>query len=40
MRKAGFLYRDISINDLIINEDDGNPFWPLFLIYLNLVIKV
>ncbi len=25
LRKAGFLHRDISINNLMINEDDGNP---------------
>ncbi|PMD53352.1 uncharacterized protein K444DRAFT_646753 [Hyaloscypha bicolor E] len=39
LRKAGFLYRDISINNLIINEDKENPSWPSFLIDLDLGIK-
>jgi hypothetical protein len=39
LRKTGFLHRDISINNLMINEDDNNPSWPLFLINLNLGIK-
>ena len=39
LRKAGFLHRDISINNLMINEDDGNPSWPSFLIDLDLAIK-
>ncbi|RYO78216.1 hypothetical protein DL766_009340 [Monosporascus sp. MC13-8B] len=38
LRRAGFLHRDISINNLMINEDD-NPFWPWFLIDLDLAIK-
>ncbi|KAK7219394.1 hypothetical protein V2G26_007397 [Clonostachys chloroleuca] len=33
---AGFLHRDISINNLMINEDDENPSWPSFLIDLDL----
>ncbi|KAL7755607.1 hypothetical protein ACKLNR_014134 [Fusarium oxysporum f. sp. zingiberi] len=37
--KAGFLHRDISINNLMINEDDDNPSWPSFLIDLDLAIK-
>ncbi|KAK5651131.1 hypothetical protein OQA88_13248 [Cercophora sp. LCS_1] len=37
--KAGFLYRDISINNLMINEDKKNPSWPSFLIDLDLTIK-
>ncbi|KAI0113978.1 hypothetical protein GGR51DRAFT_505057 [Nemania sp. FL0031] len=37
--KAGFLHRDISINNLIINEDYENPSWPSFLIDLDLAIK-
>lgn len=37
---AGFLHRDISINNLIINEDSNNPSWPSFLIDLDLAIKV
>lgn len=37
--KAGFLHRDISVNNLMINEDDNNPSWPAFLIDLDLAIK-
>lgn len=37
--KAGMLQRDISINNLIINEDDDNPSWRSFLIDLDLAIK-
>ncbi|RSL83055.1 hypothetical protein CEP52_016815 [Fusarium oligoseptatum] len=37
--KAGFLHRDISVNNLMINEDAGNPSWPSFLIDLDLAIK-
>ncbi|KAI0827237.1 hypothetical protein F5Y06DRAFT_236644 [Hypoxylon sp. FL0890] len=40
LRKAGILHRDISINNLMINEDDSNPSWPGFLIDLDLAIKV
>jgi serine/threonine protein kinase len=39
LRKAGFLHRDISINNLMVNEDDNNPSWPSFLIDLDLAIK-
>ncbi|KAK3943782.1 hypothetical protein QBC46DRAFT_376216 [Diplogelasinospora grovesii] len=38
--KAGFLHRDVSINNLMINEDNSNPSWPSFLIDLDLAIKV
>ncbi|KAF3768220.1 hypothetical protein M406DRAFT_109223 [Cryphonectria parasitica EP155] len=38
-RKASFLHRDISINNLMINEDDNNPSWPSFLIDLDLAIR-
>ncbi len=38
LRKAGLLHRDISINNLMINEDDSNPSWPSFLIDLDLAI--
>ncbi|PGG98195.1 hypothetical protein AJ80_09573 [Polytolypa hystricis UAMH7299] len=38
--KAGFLQRDISVDNLMINEDDENPSWPSFLIDLDLAIKV
>ncbi|KAK8016085.1 hypothetical protein PG993_014274 [Apiospora rasikravindrae] len=37
--KAGFLHRDISINNLMINEADDNPSWPAFLIDLDLAVK-
>ncbi|KAF5962908.1 hypothetical protein FBULB1_13735 [Fusarium bulbicola] len=37
--KAGFLHRDISVNNLMINEDVDNPSWPSFLIDLDLTIK-
>ncbi|KAG8664734.1 uncharacterized protein FPOAC1_013514 [Fusarium poae] len=39
LHKAGLLHRDISINNLMINEDDDNPSWPSFLIDLDLAIK-
>ncbi|KAK3384287.1 hypothetical protein B0T24DRAFT_516412, partial [Lasiosphaeria ovina] len=38
-RKAGLLHRDISINNLMINEDDDNLSWPSFLIDLDLAVK-
>lgn len=37
--KAGMLQRDVSINNLIINEDDLNQSWRSFLIDLDLAIK-
>ncbi|KAH7636131.1 hypothetical protein B0T09DRAFT_33389 [Sordaria sp. MPI-SDFR-AT-0083] len=37
--KAGLLHRDISINNLMINEDDNNPSWPSFLIDLDLAVR-
>ncbi|KUI73383.1 hypothetical protein VM1G_08934 [Cytospora mali] len=39
--KAGFLHRDISINNLMINEDNDsdNPSWSAFLIDLDLAIR-
>ena len=36
---AGFLHRDISINNLMINEDEENPSWAAFLIDLDLAIR-
>ncbi|RYO80050.1 hypothetical protein DL764_009944 [Monosporascus ibericus] len=39
LHRAGFLHRDISINNLMINEDKSNPSWPSFLIDLDLAIK-
>ncbi|KAK0715333.1 hypothetical protein B0H67DRAFT_634722 [Lasiosphaeris hirsuta] len=38
-RKAGLLHRDISINNLMINEDDDNLSWPSFLIDLDLAVR-
>ncbi|KAL7917588.1 serine/threonine-protein kinase Sgk2 [Trichoderma austrokoningii] len=38
--KAGILHRDISINNLMINEDDKNPSFPSFLIDLDLAIRL
>lgn len=37
--QAGLLHRDISINNLMINEDENNPSWPAFLIDLDLAVK-
>ncbi|KUI61988.1 hypothetical protein VP1G_11360 [Cytospora mali] len=39
LHNAGLLYRDILINNLIINEDEKNPLWTSFLIDLDLAIK-
>ncbi|KAK0628461.1 hypothetical protein B0T17DRAFT_490701 [Bombardia bombarda] len=39
LRDAGVLHRDISINNLMINEDRDNPSWPSFLIDLDLAIR-
>lgn len=36
---AGFLHRDISINNLMINEDDNNSSWGSFLIDLDLAVR-
>ena len=36
---AGMLQRDISPNNLMVNEDDENPSWCAFLIDLDLAIK-
>jgi hypothetical protein len=37
--RAGMLQRDISPNNLMVNEDDDNPSYPAFLIDLDLAIK-
>ncbi|KAH8733202.1 hypothetical protein GQ44DRAFT_669076 [Phaeosphaeriaceae sp. PMI808] len=37
--QANMLQRDISLNNLMVNEDSGNPSWPAFLIDLDLAIK-
>lgn len=39
LRKVGLLHRDISINNLLINEDRSNPSWFSFLIDLDLGVK-
>jgi serine/threonine protein kinase len=39
LHRAGVLHRDISINNLLINEDTDNPSRPSFLIDLDLAIK-
>ncbi|KAM5342897.1 hypothetical protein ACJ41O_013863 [Fusarium nematophilum] len=39
LHNAGLLHRDISINNLMINEDDENPSRRAFLIDLDLAIK-
>ncbi|OAA42148.1 serine/threonine-protein kinase Sgk2 [Metarhizium rileyi] len=39
LHKAGFLHRDISINNLMINEDKKSSSWAAFLIDLDLAIK-
>ncbi|OAX84081.1 hypothetical protein ACJ72_01560 [Emergomyces africanus] len=38
-KKAGMLQCDISPNNLMMNEDDGNPSFRSFLIDLDLAIK-
>lgn len=39
LHKAGFLHRDISINNLMINEDEEIPSYAAFLIDLDLAIR-
>uniref|UniRef100_A0A8H7TVW9 EKC/KEOPS complex subunit BUD32 n=1 Tax=Bionectria ochroleuca TaxID=29856 RepID=A0A8H7TVW9_BIOOC len=39
LHKAGLLHRDISINNLMVNEDDRNPSWRAFLIDLDLAVR-
>jgi len=39
LHHAGVLHRDVSINNLMINEDEENPSWPSFLIDLDLAIR-
>jgi hypothetical protein len=36
---ASIFHKDISLNSLMINDDDDNPSWPSFLIDLDLGIK-
>ncbi|KAH7176956.1 hypothetical protein EDB81DRAFT_752271 [Dactylonectria macrodidyma] len=40
LHAAGLLHRDISINNLMINENSDNSSWPAFLIDLDLSVKV
>lgn len=37
--QANMLQCDISLNNLLINEEDDNPSWPAFLIDLDLAVK-
>lgn len=37
--KTGCLQGDISIGNLVPNDEDNNPSWPAFLIDLDLAIK-
>ncbi|KAH8708418.1 hypothetical protein GQ44DRAFT_628113, partial [Phaeosphaeriaceae sp. PMI808] len=37
--RAGFLQCDISPNNLIVNEYEGNPSWRSFSIDLDLAVK-
>jgi hypothetical protein len=37
--RSGLLHRDISINNLMVNEDDRNPSWRAFLIDLDLAVR-
>ena len=37
-QKAGILHRDISMNNVLVNEED-NSTWPGFLIDLDLAIR-
>ncbi|KAI2785780.1 hypothetical protein POX_h09539 [Penicillium oxalicum] len=39
LQRAGILHRDVSINNLMINENQENPSWPSFPIDLDLAIK-
>lgn len=39
LHNAGFLHRDISINNLMINGDDNNPSWQSFLMDVDLAIR-
>jgi hypothetical protein len=39
LQEAGILHRDISINNLLVNEDKRNPSWPSFSIDLDLAIR-
>ena len=39
LHSAGLLHRDISINNIMINEDSDNPSWRSCLIDLDLALK-
>ncbi len=36
---TGRIQSDVSIGNLLMNEDDDNPSWPAFLIDLDLAVK-
>lgn len=38
-KRAGMVQCDVSIGNLMMNEEDGNPSWRSFLIDLDLAIK-
>lgn len=39
LHQAGILHRDISVNNLMINENRTDPSWPAFLIDCGSAIK-
>lgn len=39
LHEAGFLHRDVSINNLLINEDEKNPSQEAFLVDLDLAVR-
>jgi hypothetical protein len=38
-KHTGIIQGDISVRNLMMNNEAGNPFWPSFLIYLELAIE-
>lgn len=40
LHKAGFLHRGVSINNLVMNEDDKNPSQAAFLVDFDLAIRL
>ncbi|KAK7219753.1 hypothetical protein V2G26_007756 [Clonostachys chloroleuca] len=38
LHKVGLLHKEISINNLMMNEDEKNPPWTAFLIDLDLAV--
>jgi tRNA A-37 threonylcarbamoyl transferase component Bud32 len=39
IKTQDFFKGDISTGNLILNEEEDNPSWPVFLIDLDLAIK-